>query len=209
MPVSLLFLLTFFSSFLFTEKAIDLAFVIGASGPKAPSNFARMVTILKNIVDEYEVSTSMTHLALVDYNGLPANARVFFSDSYSKVNFKIVADNIPGPGSRPGTLSDALKKVRDEVFTLQRGERPFAEDILIVMTQGDFDENSKAITDEVAKLRDKPVKIIVIAITDKPDEDKLKVVVSGDNLVVIPKPGGDKGEAKKVPFIAAKGWLII
>ena len=209
LPVSLLFLLTFFSSFLFTEKAIDLAFVIGASGPKARSNFARMVTILKDIVDEYEVSASMTRLALVDYNGFSANARVFFSDSYSKVNFKNAAENIPGPGSRPGTLSDALKKVRDEVFTLQRGERPFAEDILVVMTQGDFDENSKDIMDEVAKLRDKPVKIIVIAITDEPDEDKLKVVASGNNLVVIPKPGGDKEEAKKVPFIAAKGGLII
>lgn len=188
-----------------------MAFVIGASGPKAPSTFARMVTILKNIVDEYDVSASKTHLALVDYNGLPANARVFFSDysGYSKENFKIVAENIPGPGSRPGTLSDGLKKVRDEVFTLQGGERPFAEDILVVMTEGDFDENSKVITDAVAKLRDKPVKVIVIAITDEPDEDKYKVIASGNNLVVILKTGGDNEEAKKVPFIAAKGWLFI
>ena len=201
--------MTFSLSFWFTERAIDLAFVMGASGPKAPSTFARMVTILKNIVDEYDVSASKTHLALVDYNGLPANARVFFSDSYSKEKFKIVAENIPGPGSRPGTLSDGLKKVRDEVFTLQRGERPFAEDILVVMTEGDFDENSKAITDAVAKLRDKPVKVIVIAITDEPNEDKYKVIASGNNLVVILKIGGDNEEAKKVPFIAAKGWLFI
>jgi len=198
-----------FSSFLFTEKAIDLAFVIGASGPKARLNFGRMKTILKNIVDEYDVSASKTHLALVDYNGLPANARAFFSDDYTKENFKIVAETIPGPGSRPGTLRDALEKVRDEVFTLQRGERPFAEDILVVMTEGDFDENSKAIMEVVAKLRDKPVKILVIAITDEPDGDKWKVIASGNNLVVIPKPGGDKEEAKKIPFIAAKGWSIM
>ena len=198
-----------FLYFCLTEKAIDLAFVIGVSGRKAPSNFARMVTILKNIVDAYDVSTGKTHLALVDYNGLPANARVFFSDRYSKANFKIVAENIPGPGSRPGTLSDALRKVGDEVFTLQRGARPFAEDILVVMTEGDFDGNSKPIIDEIAKLREKAVKIIVIAITNEPDEDRLKVIASGDNLVVIPKPGGDKEEATKVPFIAAEGWLII
>lgn len=166
-----------------------------------------MVTILKNIVDEYEVSPSKTHLALVDYNG-PANARVYFSDGYTKDNFKIVAENIPGPGSRPGTLSGALKKVRDEVFTLQRGERPFAEDILVVMTEGDFDENSPEIKDAVSKLRDKPVKIIVVAITDDPDKDKLKVIASGDNLVVIPKPGKDTEEAKKIPFTATKGWLV-
>ena len=206
---SLPVLVNLFSYFFCTEKAIDLAFVIGVSGSKAPSNFARMVTILKNIVDAYDVSVSMTHLALVDYNGFPANVRVFFSDSYSKANFKIVAENIPGPGSRPGTLSDALKKVRDEVFTLERGARPFAEDILVVMTEGDFDENSKPIIDEIARLREKPVKIIVVAITDEPDEDKLKVIASGDNLVVIPEPGEDKEEAKKVSFIAAQGWLII
>lgn len=205
MPV----LVDLFAHFCYAEKAIDLAFVIGVSGSNSPSNFARMVTILKNIVDAYDVSVSMTHLALVDYNGLPANARVFFSQSYSKANFKIVAENIPGPGSRPGTLSDALKKVHDEVFTLQRGARPFAEDILVVMTEGDFDENSKPIIDEIAKLREKPVKIIVVAIMDEPDEDKLKVIASGDNLVVIPQPGEDREEAKKVPFIAAQGWLII
>lgn len=204
-----LVLVDLFSCFCFTEKAIDLAFVIGVSGSNAPSNFARMVTILKNIVDAYDVSASMTRLALVDYNGLPANARVFFSDSYNKAKFKIVAENIPGPGSRPGTLSDALKKVRDEVFTLQRGARPFAEDILVVMTEGDFDENSKPILDEIVKLREKPVKIIVVAITDVPDEDKLKIIASGDNLVVIPEPGEEEEEAKKVTFIAAEGWLII
>ena len=186
-----------------------MAFVIGASGPKAPSSFARMVTILKGIVDEYDVSASMTRLALVDYNGAPANARVFFSDGYSKENFKTAAENIPGPGSRPGTLSDALKKVRDEVFTLQRGERPYAQDILIVMTEGDFDENSTDIQYEVLRLSNKPVKTIVIAITDDPDGDKLKKVASGDNLVVIPKPGEDKDKAKKVPFIAAQGWFVI
>lgn len=186
-----------------------MAFVIGASGPKAPSNFARMVTILKNIVDEYEVSSSKTRLALVDYNSAPANARVFFSDGYSKEKFKAVAENIPGPGSRPGTLSDALKKVRDEVFTFQRGERPLAQDILVVMTEGDFDENSTDIRYEVLRLRDKPVKIIVIAITNEPDEDKLKGVASGDNLVVAPKPGEETEEAKKVPFIAAQGWFIV
>lgn len=196
----------FFTCF-FAEKAVDLAFVIGASGPKAPTNFARMVAILKKIVDEYEVSPSKTLLALVDYNG-PANARVFFSDNYSKDNFKTVAENIPGSASRAGTLSGALKKVREEVFTIQRGERPFAEDILVVMTEGDFDENSTEIRNEISKLRERPVKVIVVAITDdpdKPDGDKFKVIASGDNLVVIPKPGNEEEEAEKVPFIATEG----
>ena len=201
-------LLYFFSTFYFTEEAIDLAFVIGASGPKAPSNFARMVAILKNIVDEFEVSASKTRLALVDYNGAPANARVFLSDRYSKKNFKNFAESIPGPGSRPGTLSGALKKVNDEVFTIKRGERPLARDILVVLTEGGFDETSGDIKYEVFRLRDKPVKVIVISITDEPDKDKLKGVASGDNLVKTPKPDKDTDEAKKVPFIAAQGWLV-
>ena len=184
-----------------------MAFVIGASGPKASAVFARMVAILKGIVDEYEVSPNKTRLGLVDYNG-PAIARVFFSDGYQKDIFKSFAGSIPGPGARPGTLSGALRKVRDEVFTLQNGERPFAEDILVVMTQGVFDENSPVIRNEVTKLRNKAVKVIVIAITDGPGEDKWKIIASGINLIVIPEPGTDKKEAKKLPFTASKGWSI-
>ena len=168
-----------------------------------------MVTILKKIVDEYDVSQSKALLALVDYNG-PANARVFFTDSYSKNNFKVVAENIPGPSSRPGTLAGALKKVREEVFTLPRGERPFAEDILVVMTEDNFDENSPEIKNEISILRDRPVKVIVVVIADDPDkmdEKKFKAIASGDNLVVIPKPGDDEKEGEKLPFTATKSKL--
>ena len=185
---------------------MDLAFVIGASSPNAAANFARMVTILKKMVDEYEVSESKTMLALVDYNG-PANVRVYFSGRYSKDNFKTVAESIPGPGSLPGTLAGALKKVSEEVFTLKRGARPFAEDILVVMTEGDFNENSSDIKTEILTLREKPVKVIVVTITDDPDKpgkDKFKQIASGGDLVVIPKPGTEEEEGEKLPFTATK-----
>jgi len=168
-----------------------------------------MVMMLKKIVDGYEVSSSKALLALVDYNGL-ANARIFFRDKYSKDNFKTAAENIPGSASRPGTLSGALKKVREEVFAIQRGERPFAEDILVVMTVGDCDENLPEIKDEIDKLRERPVKIIVVAIRDepvKPAEDKCKDIASGNNLLVMPKLGNEEKEAEKLPFIAAQGWF--
>ena len=85
------------------EKAVDLAFVIGASGAQASSVFARMVTILKNFVDEYAVSEDQTRVALVDYNR-PAIAKVFFNDDYNKANFTSFVGSIPGPGGQPGPL---------------------------------------------------------------------------------------------------------
>ena len=168
-----------------------------------------MILILKNIVDEYEVSPTKTVLGLVDYNG-PANPRVFFNENYNKENFKRFAETIPKLNG--GTLGGALKVVREDVFTLQRGERPFAEDIVVVMSEGNFDENAPEIKDEIALLREKPVKIIAIGITDKPDRnlrDKIKVLTSGDDLVVLPHEGGERNEAKKVPIMAAEGQLTI
>ena len=154
----------------FAEKAFDVAFAIGSSGPKGSINFARMVSILKTIVNEYRVSSNETLLALVDYNG-PANARIYFSDSSSKEDFKTTAENVPSSPT-PGSLSGALKVAREEVFTTRRGERPFAENILIVMTVGDFDENSADLKDEIGKLREFPVKIIPVLIADKQDKKK-------------------------------------
>ena len=175
------------------EKAVDLAFVIGASGAQASSVFARMVTILKNFVDEYAVSEDKTRVALVDYNG-PAFAKVFFNDDYNKANFTSFVGGIPGPGGQPGTLSGAFTKVRDEVFTTQKGERPFAENILVVLTQGSFDVNSS--------------QIIVFAITEEAGIDKWKKISSGINLIVIPEPSKDTEEAKKLPHAASKGGSV-
>lgn len=69
------------------------------------------------------------------------------------------------------------------------------------MIEGDFDENFKFIIDEIVKLCEKVVKIIVVVIMDEFDEDKLKVIVLGDNFVVILQFGEDKEEVKKVLFI--------
>lgn len=69
------------------------------------------------------------------------------------------------------------------------------------MIEGDFDENFKFIIDEIVKLWEKLVKIIVVVIMDEFDEDKLKVIVLGDNFVVILQFGEDKEEVKKVLFI--------
>lgn len=189
------------------EKAVDLAFVIGASGAQASSVFARMVTILKNFVDEYAVSEDKTRVALVDYNG-PAIAKVFFNDDYNKANFTSFVGGIPGPGGQPGTLSGAFTKVRDEVFTTQKGERPFAENILVVLTQENFDENSSEIRTEITNFRSNAVKIIVFAITEEVGIDKWKKISSGINLIVTPEPSKDIEEAKKLPHAASKGGSI-
>lgn len=69
------------------------------------------------------------------------------------------------------------------------------------MIEGDFDENFKFFIDEIVKLWEKLVKIIVVVIMDEFDEDKLKVIVLGDNFVVILQFGEDKEEVKKVLFI--------
>lgn len=69
------------------------------------------------------------------------------------------------------------------------------------MIEGDFDENFKFIIDEIVKLCEKVVKIIVVVIMDEFDEDKLKVIVLGDNFVVLLQFGEDREEVKKVLFI--------
>lgn len=185
------------------EKAVDIAFVIGASGAQASSVFARMVAILKNFANEYEISDDKTRVALVDYNG-PAIARVFFNDGYSKANFTSFMSSIPGPGGQPGTLSGAFTKVRDEVFTTHKGERLSAVNILVVLTQGNFDENSTEIRSEITNFRSSAVKVIVFVITEEPGIDKWEKISSGINLIVIPEPSKDTEEAKKLPHTVSK-----
>lgn len=170
-----------------------------------------MVTVLKKIVDAYEVSPNKTLLALVDYNGSP-NTRVYFGDKYTKEEFKSTAENIPDATSGQGSLSGALKKVREDVFVARRGERPFAEDILVVFMEGNLDESSPELKNEVSKLRAKPVKVIPVVIMDKgdtPDMVKIDGIASGINLPVTCEPTEEEEVGEKVPVIASQGWFTI
>lgn len=75
---------------------------------------------LKDIVDEYDVSTSMSQVGLVDYSGLVV-VRVLLKDNYGKEQFKRLVEQIPR-SLGGGSLEEALSKVRRDVFSITRGE---------------------------------------------------------------------------------------
>lgn len=74
------------------------------------------------------------------------------------------------------------------------------------MTVGDFDDASPEIKEEVQKLRDMSVKVVVIGL-GLPSRNKLNNVASGIDIVVTPKPGDEDKTAKEVPYRIARGII--
>lgn len=77
-----------------------------------------------------------------------------------------------------------------------------------MLTQGNFDENSSEIRNEITNFRSNAVKIIVFGITEEVGIDKWKKISSGINLIVTPEPSKDIEEAKKLPHAASKGGSV-
>lgn len=69
---------------------------------------------------------------------------------------------------------------------------------------GDFDDASPEVKEEVQRLRDMSVKVVTIGL-GLPSRNKLKNIASGDELIVLPKPGNEVKGSKIVPYYIAQG----
>ena len=65
------------------------------------------------------------------------------------------------------------------------------------------DKQSPELKKVVQELREKPIKVIVIALGGQPD--KLKDIASGDNLVVIPNTDKPTKEIASLPLLIFEG----
>jgi hypothetical protein len=74
------------------------------------------------------------------------------------------------------------------------------------MTIGDFDEASPEVKEQIQGLRDMAVKVVPIGL-GRPSVNKIKSIASGDDIAVIPTPGEEVKETKRVPLLIAQGMF--
>ena len=74
-------------------------------------------------------------------------------------------------------LDRALIKMRAEQFVASKGDRPDADDVVIVVTDGESTNRQDAI-DEAKITRDRGIRIITVGVTNDIDENYLKSIAS-------------------------------
>ncbi|KAK3721427.1 hypothetical protein QZH41_020681, partial [Actinostola sp. cb2023] len=152
------------------KAKVDLGFLIDGSGSiewQGRGNFQKVITFVKQIVNEFEISQHDTHVGVVLFDH---TAKVVFGfHNYTDKNYimrQISTINYPGGGTR---TASALSIAHNDLY--KTSSRNGISKTLIVLTDGDSIDNVK---DPAQKLRDLGVTIYAVGIGSKINEDELK-----------------------------------
>ena len=115
------------------QPIVDLAIIVDSSGSISRRNWVLMKAFLKQLADEFDISPSGTHVAVVAYSTNPQVVFKFNTLQGSQLNtveVKKLLDSIPH--QRGLTYIDrALLFADGEIFTVENGMRPQVTKVII------------------------------------------------------------------------------
>ncbi|XP_052788738.1 cartilage matrix protein-like [Mya arenaria] len=129
-----------------TNQQLDLVFVMDTSSSLSSNDFTRATRFISEVVDGFEISPNKTQVGLLTYS---SNARVEFHINQNTDNVSLnnaisnVTSSVPSivpnvPGSRHTGL--AIDKAITEVYSADNGARPGAVKVMVVITDGNSDD---------------------------------------------------------------------
>ncbi len=185
------------SLFPFTEcpiRGIDLAFVFDSSGSVGRTNFELERQFAIQVTNTFNIGPEQTRIANIAYSGF---ARVsFFLDTFA--NRSTVTDalrqveyfniEVP-PGSRRGTnTADALTRLRNEVFTEERGAREGRFGIprvAVVITDGRSNVNQSETIPSAQRLHNDSVIVFGVGVGRRINMNELQAIASAPQYMVL------------------------
>lgn len=164
---------------------LDLAFVISTSASNFGNNLKKIKEIIKDIVNKYGINKMHYSLGTL---GNKLNIVVEFNQEVDdNAEFMALVDSIPTVKGG----SDLAKALEESpvMFTEQKGGRPNAKKILVVIIDNKSDSTSDEIDDAASVVKEAGIRVIPVGL-DKADEVELDKTTAVEEDVLT--PSGDK-----------------
>lgn len=104
-------------------KITDLAFALDGSRKLTVQEFSRLKSFVKTVIQDYDVSESGTHVAVIEYSDA-ARVAISFKDTKDLDSFKQAIDRVRPSRGKIASVNEALKLAREELFSPIGGGRP-------------------------------------------------------------------------------------
>ena len=115
-----------------------MVFVVDRSNSLSTDDFERAKIFIKNVVDAFDITPDKTRVAVVTYSST-ARAEFYLNSYNTKTNVNNAISNMRFEGGSTAT-SDAMNLATTDVFTTAHGSRPDAVKVMIVITDGDAND---------------------------------------------------------------------
>ena len=165
---------------------LDLGIVFGSNGENAPLTFAAEKELAKKMIEKYDISNSAALFGAISYDS-DARLEWRFGDVIDAGSTVIRIDRLRRLRNGNNVLR-ALEVARDDLFSTKNGARRDVPKTLIVFIDK-AEVRDQRLEDTAKRLKDKGVKVIVIAIGPEVDKKVVARIVSDPNDVVsLPDP---------------------
>ena len=158
-------------------------FAIEGTQRMKENGFNEAKSFVKNMVKDYKISRTETHVGIVEYSDDPS-VTLRLDEIFDENLIKNVVDEMSPSEGESANLDKALEKSVDKMFSVALGGRPSAKKILVVIAASNT--TAKEALKRAAKpLKERGVRIYVIALDDAdpevlselvPDKKKIKKV---------------------------------
>ena len=143
--------------------------------------FDKIKELAKNVLKRFKISKSATHVGLIEFSNevtpvLPLN------ELYDPNEIREVIDKIK-PSGGDGTATDKLlKEAVNVMFAVPAGGRADAAKVLIVITDS-TSTGKEPLKEAVKPVKDKGIRVYVVAVGDKTNPDELRDITPSDKDV--------------------------
>ena len=170
----------------------DVVFVVDSSGSIRENRFAMLMDYVRNVTKLLEVSPDRTRVGLVTFSDR-ATTEFNLNTYSSKEDIMQALHYVQYARGRTNTAS-ALRKLRTEMLTPEKGDRPDVPNFALVISDGQSNIDSDNTIPEAIKARQEGVHIIAVSmgenkrrleikgIASDPDEHNIMDVKDYDNL---------------------------
>lgn len=154
---------------------MDLAIAIDASGSINDDNFVIMLEFVKNLIKNLDVGSGKVGVSVLTFSNQP-HISFFLNEYKSRVQMMAAIDRIKYLRGTTNTAG-ALDYVRNVVFTSQYGYRENSRNFLILLTDGESDDNEETLR-QAKLLRQQNVHIMTVGIGSWLDIYELQAIAS-------------------------------
>ncbi|XP_045179088.2 cartilage matrix protein-like [Mercenaria mercenaria] len=119
----------------------DLVFILDSSTSVTEENFVRMLQFCKDIINSADTDGGSVRVGAMTFGSV---TEVQFNlNSFSKKHYLFDAIDEMTRVSGNSNVADAIRAARKRMFTLENGDRPDAENVIMLLTDGLSNINSQ------------------------------------------------------------------
>ncbi|XP_067687441.1 collagen alpha-6(VI) chain-like [Haliotis asinina] len=158
-----------------SEDGYDIVFMLDMSVDRI--YYGWMTNLSSEIVDQLNIFSGQYRIGAITYSRLPKLRFHLNTYGYQPYVFNAINSKFSGSSLYKSSLDKALDYVRTRMFTYSNGDRPQAQNIVIMMTPNDYSTHPNKTLHAAKRLKEKGVSINVVGFNIG-DKEELNAVSS-------------------------------